>query len=529
MKGGEEMGYKFIAPIKRKLIEQVSNKGVIEGIPDNTYAITYKDNRIITTLYSTSLSDIPSEYIKVCTQLKLDTIFEPIYHYNDLLITFSDDAKVSMQWDMYPFHYFPYTYKGKRYDMAFEVDWDNMRLYNRMCQWFKVIRVSERDKQEKQKVKNRSNRGSKPKKKERVRLDDQTLRVKLSDDTDVADNTNDIVDTDVKDDTDDIVDTEVNDDTEDNVVKAEIGVIEEITDTIETPIVTLTSYLNDVINSNMGYKTEPTQMNTVSQTVTKSNNQPAPFRRLLGIDIGVKNIAAITSNVFEPVLISGAKMYNVLQNYEKCYNSYSFGRYYHKAKIKTAKKHFDKRNELLENFIIECANTVMSLVFKYNITDVVIGYPKGWSQSSSFKSKTIDKMVQRALCRFKDMVQKRCNRHQIGVKVIDESYTSKCSFIDGETVAQHTKYMGVRTDRDTYITSGGHQVNADVNASMNIIRLFLESKKEWSDIYKYQMLGTLTTSEYYEKGVKTPKVDTPSDVSPVNDYDKYIDMLRIWG
>lgn len=59
-----------------------------------------------------------------------------------------------------------------------------------------------------------------------------------------------------------------------------------------------------------------------------------------------------------------------------------------------------------------------------------------------------------------------------GIRVIttEESYTSKCSFIDNETLQPHTSYMGKRIKRGLFKTNKGKLINADLNGSLNIMK-----------------------------------------------------------
>ena len=60
----------------------------------------------------------------------------------------------------------------------------------------------------------------------------------------------------------------------------------------------------------------------------------------------------------------------------------------------------------------------------------------------------------------------------VGIHVIvaEESYTSKCSFLDLESVEKHDHYLGRRIKRGLFRASAGQLVQADVNASYNILR-----------------------------------------------------------
>lgn len=58
----------------------------------------------------------------------------------------------------------------------------------------------------------------------------------------------------------------------------------------------------------------------------------------------------------------------------------------------------------------------------------------------------------------------------ISVIVTEESYTSKCSFLDDEDICKHEKYAGKRIKRGLYKASDGRLINADVNGALNILK-----------------------------------------------------------
>jgi putative transposase len=59
-----------------------------------------------------------------------------------------------------------------------------------------------------------------------------------------------------------------------------------------------------------------------------------------------------------------------------------------------------------------------------------------------------------------------------GIKVIqrEESYTSKCSFIDNEEICKHENYKGKRIKRGLYKSQNGRVINADLNGALNILK-----------------------------------------------------------
>ena len=56
-----------------------------------------------------------------------------------------------------------------------------------------------------------------------------------------------------------------------------------------------------------------------------------------------------------------------------------------------------------------------------------------------------------------------------GIRVIrhEESYTSKCSFLDDEQICKHKMYKGRRVHRGLFKSEGGILLNADCNGVGN--------------------------------------------------------------
>ena len=68
------------------------------------------------------------------------------------------------------------------------------------------------------------------------------------------------------------------------------------------------------------------------------------------------------------------------------------------------------------------------------------------------------------------MITYKCEKMGINVIVSNESYTSKCSFLDSEEIKKHDNYLGKRIKRGLFKSSKGYLINSDVNGSLNILR-----------------------------------------------------------
>ena len=80
------------------------------------------------------------------------------------------------------------------------------------------------------------------------------------------------------------------------------------------------------------------------------------------------------------------------------------------------------------------------------------------------------------------MLEYKCKLAGINVIIMNEVYTSKCSFLDREKISKHDSYAGRRVKRGLFISSSGILINADVNGSLNIMRLGLEKQNVKLDV-----------------------------------------------
>lgn len=68
------------------------------------------------------------------------------------------------------------------------------------------------------------------------------------------------------------------------------------------------------------------------------------------------------------------------------------------------------------------------------------------------------------------MVEYKAKKFGLNLILQEESYTSKCSFLDEECIEKHETYAGKRVKRGLFVSSGGKTINADLNGSYNILR-----------------------------------------------------------
>ena len=101
---------------------------------------------------------------------------------------------------------------------------------------------------------------------------------------------------------------------------------------------------------------------------------------------------------------------------------------------------------------------------------VIIGKNDGWKQGVNLGRRTNQTFVMLPHAQFIHMLTYKAELHGIAVILTEESYTSKCSFLDAEPLGHQERYVGRRVHRGLFQAADGRRINADVNGAANIIR-----------------------------------------------------------
>ena len=203
----------------------------------------------------------------------------------------------------------------------------------------------------------------------------------------------------------------------------------------------------------------------VNEKARKTNNNVA------AIDLGLNNLSTITFNNEKiPLVINGRPIKSINQYYNK-------QKAYYQSKLK-GNRHIskriqmltDKRNNKVADYLHKASRMLVNQLVSREITTLVIGKNPSMKQDINIGKVNNQNFVQLPIMRFADMVKYKCELEGIKVVFNEESYTSKCSFLDGEEICKHDVYMGRRIKRGLFVSKDGRKINADVNGSYNIMK-----------------------------------------------------------
>jgi putative transposase len=202
--------------------------------------------------------------------------------------------------------------------------------------------------------------------------------------------------------------------------------------------------------------------------------QPADVDRdrVASIDIGLDNLATVTSNQpdFAPLLVNGRPLKSINQFYNqeraRLQRPLSDGQ----TTSRRLEQLADKRNRRVQAYLHRASRLIIDRLVQHRIGTLVIGKNDGWKQAINLGRRTNQNFVQIPHARFIEMLTYKALLVGIQVILTDESYTSKCSFLDLEPIGKHDGYRGKRIHRGLFRASNGRRINADVNGAYNILR-----------------------------------------------------------
>ena len=193
----------------------------------------------------------------------------------------------------------------------------------------------------------------------------------------------------------------------------------------------------------------------------------------LAIDLGVTNFATCVESVTGTATIYDGRLIKSINQYYNKKNAELQsikdkqgikGITYQQRKLITdrANKINDIMNKIVYNIVQTC--------IEKDIGTVLIGELKGIKQEINHGSRNNQNFVQIPFAKFKSKLASKCKMNGIEVKLVDESYTSKCDALAGESVEPHDLYSGKRIKRGLFKSRTGKVINADVNGALNILR-----------------------------------------------------------
>jgi len=197
-----------------------------------------------------------------------------------------------------------------------------------------------------------------------------------------------------------------------------------------------------------------------------------------GVDLGVNNLAAVTTNIkgVRPFIINGRPLKSINAYYNRMLAEFKSKEDTTRSKRKKKRirkeiaKLTRKRNNKIDDYMHKSSTMLVNQLDSLGVSTLIIGRNEDWKQEINIGSRSNQNFCFIPHYGFIKKIQYKSDDKDILVKLNEESYTSKCSFLDFEDICKHEVYKGKRIKRGLFKSSEGLLINADVGGSGNTLR-----------------------------------------------------------
>ena len=207
--------------------------------------------------------------------------------------------------------------------------------------------------------------------------------------------------------------------------------------------------------------------------------------RAIGIDLGLNNLMAITSNIGNiSNLVNGRPLKSINQYYNK--KKAHLMSLLEKGKLKSSKslRRLEmKRMMKIKDYLHKTSRRIVELMEQNNIGTCFIGHNKEWKQEINIGSRNNQNFVSIPYSLLINMLRYKIEEKGGQLIELNESYTSKCSFLDNEEICKHEIYKGKRVKRGLFLSSDKKALNADINGSLNILKRGMGYSFKFEDLF----------------------------------------------
>ena len=208
---------------------------------------------------------------------------------------------------------------------------------------------------------------------------------------------------------------------------------------------------------------------------TTANDKLEDNKRYIGVDIGVDNFGTVGSNFKKAFILNGKGLKSINKYYNKKISYYksTLEKMNHKKTSKRIDNLWLKRNNKINNYLHNTSRYIVNYCNNNNINTIIIGKNDGWKNNSNLGKVNNQTFVQIPFDRLIQQIQYKAEELGINVELIEESYTSGTSFLDGELPSKEYYNKSRRIKRGLFKTNTGKLINSDVNGSLQIMVKYL--------------------------------------------------------
>lgn len=216
-------------------------------------------------------------------------------------------------------------------------------------------------------------------------------------------------------------------------------------------------------------------------------------KKYAAIDLGIDNLVTlITSTNSKPIIYDGKQLKSINQYYNKEKAKHQQINDLQKNKYSTKLRKLDKtRNNKVNDYIHKVSRDIIDYCINQGIGKIFIGKNDNWKTNINLGNKNNQNIVSIPHSKLINMIIYKAKYVGIDVKVLNESYTSKCDSLSLEKIEKHEEYKGKRIHRGLFQSNTNQLLNADINGALNILRRGISKCKSNSLLKEIAARGLL--------------------------------------
>lgn len=215
--------------------------------------------------------------------------------------------------------------------------------------------------------------------------------------------------------------------------------------------------------------------------VAQMKKQPTTTINALSCDLGVDRLLSCATNKGDTFLIDGKKLKSINQYFNKAISNLQQKNIENgiSKRIVTNKiaELWNNREAQINGYFSQAVGLLFKKMKEFNIDTIVIGYNAGWKQECDMGKRNNQQFVQIPFQKLISAIENKCLKEGILFKRQEESYTSKASFLDRDSMPvwskdnkTHHHFSGKRVTRGLYQSQAGRYIHADINGALNTLR-----------------------------------------------------------
>ena len=203
--------------------------------------------------------------------------------------------------------------------------------------------------------------------------------------------------------------------------------------------------------------------------------------KVAAIDIGLSNLATVTFSEEDDPILYRSDLTKINHDFNRLTADYVsiLKKTQNKDTSKRRKRYSEKYSGLVEDRLHKISREIINDLSHRGVSTVIVGKNTGQKINNRLKN-----FVQVPLFRLIEMIKYKAELAGIKFMQVNESYTSGTSFLDNELPTKEFYDKSRRKYRGLFLSNESKRINADVNASFQIMKKIYK-ELAYNDSIKY--------------------------------------------